>query len=49
MSNMVICESHMFEFNVSKYMKSMLHRKGGGSREGNITFMSNTLCQGIKN
>ena len=39
----------MFEFSVSKDMKSMLHRKGGGSREGSGTFLSNTICQGIEN
>ena len=39
----------MFEFSVSKAMKkimsivkSMFHRKEGGSREGSDTFMSNT-------
>jgi len=45
---MVICENYMFEFNVSKHMKSMLHRKGGDSKEGSGTFMSNTNCQEIK-
>ena len=30
-------------------MKSMLHMKGGGSREGSGTFMSKTNCQGIEN
>ena len=30
-------------------MNSMLHKKGGGSRKGSGTFMSNTNCQGIKN
>ena len=41
----------MFEFSVSKDMKSMLHRKGGNSdsREGSDTFMSKTNCQGIEN
>ena len=29
--------------------ESMLHKKGGGSRESNKTFMSNTNCQGIEN
>ena len=32
---MVMCGSYMFEFSVSKDMKCMLHKKGGGSREGN--------------
>jgi hypothetical protein len=39
----------MFEFCVSKDMKSMLHKRGGGSREGSDTFMSNTNRQGIEN
>ena len=30
-------------------MKSMLHKKGGGSMEGNGTFMSNINCQDIEN
>ena len=46
---MVICRSYMFEFSVSKIMKSMLHKKGGGSMKGSSTFMSNTDCQGIEN
>ena len=46
---MVICGSYMFEFSVSKDMKSMLHQKGGGNREGSGTFISNTSCQGIEN
>ena len=46
---MVICGSYKFEFCVSKDMKSMFHKKGGGSREGSDTFMSNTNCQGIEN
>ena len=37
------------EFSVSKDMKSMLHRKGGGNREGSGTFMANTNHQGIEN
>ena len=41
---MVICGSYMFEFSFSEDMKSMLHRKGGGSRQGSDTFMSNTNC-----
>jgi hypothetical protein len=46
---MVICESYMFEFSVSKDMKSMPHRKGGGNREGSDKFMSNTNHQEIEN
>ena len=46
---MVICGNHMFEFGVSKAMKSILHMKGGGCREGSNTFMSNPNCQGIVN
>ena len=34
----------MFEVNIGKDMKFMLHMKGGGN-----TFMSNTNCQGIEN
>ena len=40
---------YMFEFNDSKDMKSMFHRKGGDNREDSNTFMSNTNCQGIEN
>ena len=29
-------------------MESMLHRMGGGSREGSGTFMFNTYYQGIE-
>ena len=39
----------MFGFNVSKDVKSMLHMKRGGNREGSGRFMSNTNCQGIEN
>jgi hypothetical protein len=46
---MVIRESYMFTFNVSKDMKFMIHKKGGGNLKGSGTFMSNTNCQGIKN
>ena len=46
---MVTCGSYMFEFSVSKDMKSMFHMKGGGRREGSGSFMSNIDCQGIKN
>ena len=38
-----------FELSVSKDMKSMLHMKGGGSREGIGTFMCNIKCQGVEN
>ena len=34
---------------ITSPMKSMLQMKGGGSREGSGTFMSNTNCQGIEN
>jgi hypothetical protein len=34
---------------IASLVNSMLHVKGGGSREGNDTFMSNTNCQGIEN
>jgi hypothetical protein len=46
---MVICGSYMLEVSVSKDMISMLHKKGGGSREGSGTFMFNTNCRGIEN
>ena len=46
---MVIYGSSMFGFSVGKDMKPILHKKGGGSREGSHTFMSNTNYQGIKN
>jgi hypothetical protein len=46
---MVICESYMFEFRVSKDMKKEGYYKEGGSREGCDTFMSNTNCQRIEN
>ena len=39
----------MFEFSVSKDMKSMLHRQGGGTRECSGIFMSETNCQEIEN
>jgi hypothetical protein len=39
----------MFEFGVSKDMKKMRYNKGGGSREGSGTFMSNINYQGIEN
>ena len=38
-----------FEFGVYKDMKSTLHRKGGGCREGSGTFIYNINCQGIEN
>ena len=34
---------------IASPMKSMLHIKGGGSRVGSDTFMSNTNCQEIEN
>ena len=37
----------MFEFSVSKDLEKC-YNKGGGTREGNYTFMSNTNCQGIE-
>jgi len=43
---MVICESHMHKFSVSKDMKKNL-TKGHGSREGGGSFMSNTNYQRI--
>jgi hypothetical protein len=46
---MIICGSYMFEFSVSKDMKKRIYNRGGGSREGSNTFMSNNNCQGIKN
>ena len=45
---MIICGSYMFEFSVSKDIKSMLHMKRGSDRKNNGTFISNTNCQGIK-
>ena len=45
---MVICGSHMFEFNVSKDIKKE-YNKRGSSRENSDTFMSNTNYQGIEN
>ena len=30
---------------IVSHVKSMLHKKGGGNRESNITFMSNTNVQ----
>ena len=45
---MVICGSYMFEFSVRKDMKKG-YNKGGGSREGSGTFMSNTNYQRIEN
>jgi len=45
---MVICGSYMFDFSVSILVKSMLHMKGGGSKEGNGTFMCNTNYQGTE-
>ena len=34
---------------ITSPMISMLHRKGGGNREGNGTFMSDTNCPIIEN
>ena len=34
---------------IASPVESMLHRKGGGSRESKNTFISNTNCQGIEN
>ena len=45
---MVTCGSYMFEFSVSKAMKTKGHNEGGGNREGSNTFMSNIDCQGIE-
>ena len=45
---MVICGSYKFKFSVSKDMKKNYY-KGGSSREGSDTFMSNTNYQGIEN
>ena len=39
----------MFDFSISEDMKSILHKKGGDSREGSNTFISNIDCQGIEN
>ena len=47
MSIVVICGSHIFEFSVSKYVKSMLEMKGGGIWKGSGKSMSNTNCQEI--
>ena len=45
---MVMCGSYMFAFSVSKdIIKGFI--KGGGSREGSGTSMSNIDCQGIEN
>jgi hypothetical protein len=41
---MIICGSYMFEFSVRKDMKNKGYNKGGGSREGSSTFISNTNC-----
>ena len=49
MSTMVYVEVTCFKSSVSKDMKSMLHRKGDGSRKGNGTFMLSTNCEGIEN
>ena len=41
---MEIYESYMFAFIISKDMKSMLHKKGGGNIVDSNTFMSNSNC-----
>ena len=46
---MIICRSYMFKFRVSKDMEKKGYDKGSCNMEGNITFMSNTNCQKIKN
>ena len=33
---------------IASPVKSMLHKKGGGIKEGNNTFMSSTNCQGME-
>jgi hypothetical protein len=45
---MVMCGSNMFKFSVSKDMTKRGYNKGGGSREGTGTFMSNIDCQELK-
>ena len=44
---MIICGNFMFEFNVSKDMQK--NYMEGSNKDGSITFMSNTNCQGIEN
>ena len=49
---MVLCESYMHKFSVSKDMKknlTMIKEKGSGIREGGGAFMSNINYQRIKN
>ena len=48
-TTMLICGTYMFEFSVSKDMKSMLHKKRGGSMEDSGTFISNDNFQGSEN
>ena len=36
---MIICGSSMFGCSVSKDMKSMFHRVGGGSKQGSGTYI----------
>ena len=38
----------MFEFSVNKEMKTKGYNKGGGTKEGSGTFMSNTNWLGIE-
>jgi hypothetical protein len=45
---MVICGNYKIEFSANKDMKKK-YNKGGGSKEGSGTFMSNTNCQRIEN
>jgi hypothetical protein len=45
---MLICGSYMFESSVDKDMKTKGYNKGGGSREGSNTFMSNTNWPGVE-
>jgi hypothetical protein len=46
---MIICGIYMFEFSVSKNMLKKRYNKGGDSREGSGTFMSNINRQRIEN
>ena len=48
-STMVVYGINLFEFSVSKDIKSIIHKKGGGNKERSGTFKSNTNCQGIEN
>ena len=46
---MVICGSYMFEFNVNKDMKSMLHKKGGGVGKVAAHFCLTLIIKELKN